>query len=103
MNNDKFSALMAMMTPDIISKIMDKYGLDENKAIALFHKSELYEALEKEDTQVWQYSSEMIVELFDRRSERVSGDFSGNITLITKSKSLDFLLLLYGTLAKLTK
>ena len=66
MNKNRFSALMAMITPDIISKIMDTYGLDENKAMALFHKSELYKALEKEDTKVWQYSSEMIVELFNR-------------------------------------
>ena len=66
MNKNRFAALMAMITPDIISKIMDTYGLDENKAMALFHKSELYKALEKEDTKVWQYSSEMIVELFNR-------------------------------------
>lgn len=45
---------------------MEKYGLDENKAMALFHKSEVYKALENEDTKVWQYSSDMIVELFDR-------------------------------------
>lgn len=66
MDKDKFSTLMAVMTPDIISKIIEKYGLDENKAMALFHKSEVYKALENEDTKVWQYSSEMIVELFDR-------------------------------------
>ena len=30
MNKDRFSALMAMMTSDIISKIMNKYGFDEN-------------------------------------------------------------------------
>lgn len=66
MNKNRFAALMAMITPDIISKIMDTYGLDEDKAMALFHKSELYKALEKEDTKVWQYSSEMIVELFNR-------------------------------------
>ena len=66
MDKDKFSTFMAVMTPDIISKIMEKYGLDENKAMALFHKSEVYKALENEDTKVWQYSSDMIVELFDR-------------------------------------
>lgn len=66
MDKDKFSTLMAVMTPDIISKIMEKYGLDENKAMALFHKSEVYKAFENEDTKVWQYSSDMIVELFDR-------------------------------------
>lgn len=66
MDKDRFSALMAVITPDIISKIMEKYEYDENKAMALFHKSELYEVLEREETKVWQYSSEMIVELFDR-------------------------------------
>ena len=66
MNKDRFTALMAMLTSDIISKIVEKYDLDEDKAIALFHRSELYKTLEKEDTKVWQYSSEMIVELFDR-------------------------------------
>lgn len=66
MNKDRFSALMAVITPDIISKIMEKHGLNEDKAISLFHKSELYKTLEKENTKLWQYSSEMIVELFDR-------------------------------------
>ncbi len=66
MEKDKFSVLLSMITPDIISEIMEKYHLDEDKAMALFHKSELYKTLEKEDTKVWQYSSEMIVELFDR-------------------------------------
>ena len=71
MNKDKFSALMAMMTPDLVSKIMDKFGFGEDKAMALFHKSELYKSLEKEETKVWQYSSEMIVELFDREMNGV--------------------------------
>ena len=66
MNKDRFSTLMALITPDIINKIINKYGLDENKAISLFHKSEVYKTLEIEETKLWQYSSEMIVELFDR-------------------------------------
>lgn len=66
MDKDRFTALMASITPDIISKLIDKYGFEENEAIALFHKSEVYKVLEREETKVWQYSSEMIVELFDR-------------------------------------
>lgn len=34
--------------------------------MSLFHRSELYKAHKKEETKVWQYSSEMIVELFDK-------------------------------------
>ena len=66
MDKDRFSTLLALTTPDIISKIMEKYGYDENKATSLFHKSELYSVLEREETKVWYYSSEMMVELFDR-------------------------------------
>ena len=66
MSEDRFSTLMSVITPDIIGKIMDKYGFDEDRAMAAFHKSELYKALEKEETKVWQYSSEMMLELFDR-------------------------------------
>ena len=66
MNKDRFVALMIMITPDIINKIMHKYGLDEDRAMILFYKSKVYKLLEKEETKLWQYSSEMIVELFDR-------------------------------------
>ena len=66
MDKDRFSALMAIMTPDIISKIMERFEMDEDKAMAAFHRSELYKTLEKENTKVWQYSTEMMLELFDR-------------------------------------
>ncbi len=69
MDKDRFTALMAVTTADIISKIMEKYNLNEDKAMALFHKSEVYKMLEKEETKLWQYSSEMIVELFDREMD----------------------------------
>ena len=52
------------------------------------------------NTKLWIYRADTLAY---GRSERISGYFSGNFTLITKPKSLDFLLLLYGTLAKLTK
>lgn len=65
MDETRFSVLMSAITCDIIGKIMEKYQWDEDKAMALFHKSELYSLLEREETKVWQYSSEMIVELFD--------------------------------------
>lgn len=66
MNKDRFVALMIMITPDIINKIMHKYELDEDRAMISFYKSKVYKLLEKEETKLWQYSSEMIVELFDR-------------------------------------
>lgn len=66
MNKDRFVALMITITPDIINKIMYKYGLNEDRAMILFYKSKIYKLLEKEETKLWQYSSEMIVELFDR-------------------------------------
>lgn len=69
MNKDKFATFLAATTPDIISKIMDKYNLSEDEASSLFHKSKLYQMLEEENTKVWHYSSEMIVELLDREKK----------------------------------
>ena len=66
MNKDKFAVLMAVITADIINKIIEKYGYDENKAMELFYKSKLYSVLEREETKFWYYSSQMILELFDR-------------------------------------
>ena len=73
MDKDRFSALMAIMTPDIISKIMERFEMDEDKAMAAFHRSELYKTLEKENTKVWQYSALMLAELFnEERAGRLS-------------------------------
>ena len=69
MSEDRFSTLMAVITPDIIGKIMDKYGLDEDRAMAAFHKSELYKALEKEETKVWQYSADKLFDLYQQEIE----------------------------------
>lgn len=69
MNKDKFAIFLAVTTPDIISKIMDKYNLSEDDASSFFHKSELYHMLEDEKTKVWHYSSEMLVELLDREQK----------------------------------
>ncbi len=69
MNKDEFATFLAVTTPDIISKIMDKYNLSEDEASSLFHKSKLYQMLEEEKTKVWHYSSEMIVELLDREQK----------------------------------
>lgn len=66
MSKEKFEAILPIITAEVISRIMEKYNLGEDQAIMAFHKSKLYELLEREDTKVWQYSSEMLLELFER-------------------------------------
>ena len=66
MDKDKFISLLALITADVIYKIIEKYGYEENEAISKFHRSELYSVLEREETKVWYYSSQIILELFDR-------------------------------------
>ena len=80
--------------------------LNEKVTEIIYWQTEHFERRVKKYDFILHYNEGILIcggIMFDGRSKRVLGDFSGNITLITKSKSLDFLLLLYGTLAKLTK
>lgn len=74
MTKEKYPVFMSIITADIIDKIIDRYGYDENEAIYKFHKSTLYKLLEQEDTKMWHYSTEMLVYLFD-------GEMNGKLEL----------------------
>jgi len=68
-----FDAMLPMITADLIDKIMRKYGLSEDRAISEFDKSQIYSLLENEETKVWYYSTDMLLELYDR-------ELNGNLT-----------------------
>ena len=42
MNENQFSAMLALIVPPIIEQITKNSNLDENKIIHLFYKSKLY-------------------------------------------------------------
>ena len=74
MEKERFDAMLPMITADIIDRIIKKYGLSEDKAISDFDKSQVYALLENEGTKVWQYSTDMLLELYGR-------ELNGNLIL----------------------
>ena len=66
MNERSYETLLYSITASVVSKIMGMNGWVEDEAFERFTASRIYSYLEKEETKVWQYSSEMMLELFDR-------------------------------------
>lgn len=69
MGQEQFRAMMPIISADVVAMIVTKRGVSENEAIQLLYASKLYEALEKEDTKVWQYSTPMLYSLLEQEWE----------------------------------
>ena len=65
MNERSYETLLYSITANVISKIMELNGWQEDEAMERFTKSKLYSYLEKEETKVWQYSTLMLAQLFN--------------------------------------
>ena len=74
MDKKRFDAMLPMITADLSNRIMQKYNLGEDKALSDLDKSQVYALLENEATKVWQYSTDMLLELYDR-------EINGNLIL----------------------
>ena len=66
MGQEQFSAIMAIISADIVAMIAAKRSVSESEAISLLYNSKVYEALEKEETKLWQYSTPMIYSLLEQ-------------------------------------
>ena len=73
MGQEQFLAIMPFISADLVEMIAQKEGISENQAIAKLYKSKLYSILEREETKLWQYSTEMLYSLF------VQEERTGNI------------------------
>ncbi len=69
MGQEQFVALMPYITDDLAAMIAQKQNLTESDAIAVLYASQLYAALEKEETKVWQYSTPMLYSLFEEEQQ----------------------------------
>lgn len=74
MENKKFEAVLPIITAALTNEIIKKYGINESDALNKLYASEVYKLLEDESTKLWQYSTEMLLELFEREQ-------SGNLIL----------------------
>jgi len=63
---DQFNAIMPVISADIVKMICEKRCVSEKEAIKLLYTSQLYAALEQEETKVWQYSTLMLYALLEQ-------------------------------------
>ena len=59
------SAVVAMITPGIIDLLMKNRGMDLEEASSVLYNSELYRALENENTKVWRLGYPLLYDLLE--------------------------------------
>ena len=65
MEKNKLTALLPMITPDIIDRLMKERKLGYDAAAVTLYQSKLYSALEDPATGLWRLSPLMLYELLE--------------------------------------
>ncbi len=73
MNEDQFSAMLAIIVPPIIEQIIKNSNVDDEKAISRFYKSKLYQELSDEESKLWHYSPMMLYAMY--QDELLTGSY----------------------------
>ncbi len=73
MNNEKFSAIMGLIVPEVVRLITENYPYDEVTASRKFYRSQVYASLEQEETKLWHFSPLTLYNMFDE--EQKNGSF----------------------------
>lgn len=69
MSQEQFMAMMPYISADLVAMIAEKQNISHEKAIKKLYESKLYATLEKEETKVWQYSTQMLYALFKQEEQ----------------------------------
>ena len=69
MDNNKFAAMLPMITAALAERICKVYHLEEDEAIEKLYHTKFYSYLEQEDTKLWQYSIEKMFDLYQMEVE----------------------------------
>jgi hypothetical protein len=64
MEKGKFAAIMPILIGGLVGKIIEETGADEDETFENLYNSELYAALENEETKVWTYSVPKLFDLY---------------------------------------
>jgi len=64
MDKTKFDAVFPIICSSLAEKIAYELNLSEEDAVKKLYSSRLYELMEREETKVWQYSTEKLFELY---------------------------------------
>ncbi len=69
MDSNQFEIVLQTISAALVGKIIGGSGLDEDSAMEKLYSSQLYAALEREETKVWHYSVPKLFELWGNESE----------------------------------
>ena len=69
MSQEQFVAMMPYISADLVAMIAEKQNISHEEATNKLYASNLYAALEKEETKVWQYSTQMLYSLFEQEEQ----------------------------------
>lgn len=64
MEKNKFAAILPIVVGGLVNKIIEETYVSEDEAFDRLYNSELYAALENEETKVWTYSVPKLFELY---------------------------------------
>lgn len=64
-DSKKFKAMLMLLIPNVIEQIIKEYQVSEIEAINMLYSSQLYTALENEETKLWHFSPKLLFTLFD--------------------------------------
>ena len=64
MDKNMFATIMPILIGGLLNMIISETDVDEDEAIAKLYNSELYAAIENEETKVWTYSVPMLFDLY---------------------------------------
>ena len=90
MNEDQFSALLAIIVPPIIELITKNSNVDDAKAISRFYQSKLYQELADEKSKLWHYSPMTLYTMY--QDELLTGFYDYPEEAGEMSKELNFLI-----------
>ena len=69
MGQDSFLAMMPYISADLVAMIVNMQSISEESAVKKLYCSQLYAALEQEETKVWQYSTPMLYALLEQEEK----------------------------------
>lgn len=73
MNEDQFSAMLAIIVPPIIEQIIKNSNVDAEKVISRFYQSKLYQELADETSKLWHYSPMTLYTMY--QDELLTGSY----------------------------
>lgn len=74
MSEEKISAVIGLIVPEVIHLITENYPYDEVNAAQEFYRTQVYALLEQEETKLWHFSPLTLFNMFDE--EKKTGKFS---------------------------